>query len=82
MGELGAVGFWVFLVALNVVLALYALWRMLRRPVTPGIDETYTYAPVSPVTSPVAIGAAAEVYAEAQEEACAEDTNSQIERSV
>jgi MFS family permease len=85
MGLLGAAGFWVFLAALNVVLALYAVWRMMRRPATPGVEDTYTYAPVSPGTSPVAIGAAAEVYAEAQEaqeEACTADTKSQIERSV
>ena len=82
MGAMGAVGFWVFLVALNVALALYAVWRMVRRPVTPGVDETFTYAPVSLVASPVALEAAAEVYKEAQEDACAEDTKSQIERST
>jgi hypothetical protein len=82
MGAMGAVGFWVFLVGLNVALAAYALWRMRRRPVTPGVSETYTYAPVPIVASPVAHGAAAEVYAEAQEEACAEDTKSQIERTA
>jgi MFS family permease len=82
MGALGAVGFWVFLVALNVALAVYAVWRMVRRPVTPGVDETFTYAPVSLVASPVALEAAAEAYKEAQEEACAEDTKSQIERST
>jgi len=82
MGAMGAVGFWVFLVALNVALAAYAVWRMMRRPGTPGVDETYTYAPVSLVSSPVALEAAAGVYADAQEEACAEDTKSQIERTV
>jgi MFS family permease len=82
MGAMGAVGFWVFLVALNVALAVYAVWRMRRRPVTPGVSETYSYAPVPSVASPVAHEAAAEVYAEAQEEACAEDTKSQIERTA
>jgi len=81
MGAMGGAGFWAFLAALNVALALYALWRMARRPDTPDVSETYTYAPVSLVSSPVAIGAAAEAYAEAQEEACAEDTNSEIERN-
>jgi MFS family permease len=82
MGAIGGIGFWVFLGVLNVVLALYALWRMLRRPVTPGVDETYPYAPVSIVASPVAHEAAAEAYAEAQEEACAEDTKPQIDRTA
>jgi MFS family permease len=82
MGAMGAVGFWAFLVALNVVLAAYAVWRMRRRPVTPAAGETFTYAPVPIVASPVAHGAAAEVYKDAQEEACADDTKSQIERTA
>ncbi len=82
MGAMGAVGFWAFLVALNVVLAAYAVWRMRRRPVTPAAGETFTYAPVPIVASPVAHGAAAEVYKDAQEEACAEATKSQIERTA
>jgi MFS family permease len=79
MGAMGAVGFWVFLAALNVVLAVYAVWRMRRRPVTPPVSETFPYAPVPIVATPVSHEAAAEVRREAQEGACAEDTKSQIE---
>ena len=84
MGAMGAVGFWVFLAALNVVLAIYGVWRMRRRPVTPPVSETFPYAPVpyAPVpivATPVAHEAAAEVRREAQEEACAGDTKSPIE---
>ena len=74
MGALGAVGFWVFLAGLNVALAVYAVWRMMRRPETPDVADTYSYTPIAPAASPVAHEAAAEVYAEAQDEACAQDT--------
>ncbi len=74
MGALGGVGFWVFLAGLNVVLAVYAVWRMLRRPDAPGTVETFTYAPIAPSATPVTLGAVAEVYAGAQEGAGAGDT--------
>jgi hypothetical protein len=52
---------------------------MRRRPVTPPVSETFPYAPVPIVATPVSHEAAAEVRREAQEGACAEDTKSQIE---
>jgi MFS family permease len=79
MGAMGAVGFWVFLAALNVVLAVYAVWRMRRRPLTPPIGETFPYAPVPIVATPVSHEAAAEVRRETQEGTCADDTKSQID---
>jgi MFS family permease len=80
MGALGGVGFWVFLAGLNVVLAAYAVWRMLRRPDAPGTVETFTYAPIAPSATPVTLGAVAEVYAGAQEGAGAGDTAVDEER--
>jgi MFS family permease len=82
MGAMGGVGFWVFLAGLNVALAVYAVWRMLRRPDTPDVADTYSYAPIAPAASPVAIEAAAEVYAVAQDEAGAGDTVGQEDRSA
>jgi hypothetical protein len=69
----------VFLAALNVVLAVYAVWRMRRRPLTPPIGETFPYAPVPIVATPVSHEAAAEVRRETQEGTCADDTKSQID---
>jgi MFS family permease len=82
MGAMGGIGFWVFLVVLNILLAVYALWRMARRPGTPGVDETYSYAPIAPSASPVAIEAAAEAYADAQDEAGAQDTKPETDRKA
>ncbi len=86
MGAAGPAGFWMFLAGLNVLLAVYAVWRMMRRPVTPGVDETRTYVPVSAVATPAAFGAAARSYADGpedvEEEACADGTKSQIERTA
>jgi MFS family permease len=82
MGAMGATGFWAFLVALNAALALYAIWRMRRRPVTPAASETFAYSPAPIVAAPLSHEAAAEIHREARQEACAEDTKSQIERSV
>jgi MFS family permease len=67
IGEFGPAGFWVFLAALNFALAAYAVWRMLRRPISIPVEETFSYPPVSPVASPVAFEAVAEAYADAAE---------------
>ncbi len=69
MGAVGPAGFWLFLAALLLLLGVYAIWRMLRRPVTPGSDGNVTYAPVPPSATPVAMELAQEVYAEAREDA-------------
>lgn len=77
MGVVGPQGFWLFLTILGGALGLYAVWRTLRRPVTPGGDETHRYAPVPPTASPVAFGVAQEIYVEAA--AGAEATKSEVE---
>ena len=82
MDAMGAPGFWVFLVVLNVVLALYALWRMRRRPVTPDATECWSFAPPPLAAAPVARTISAETVAAVEEEPCAEDTKSQIERTA
>jgi MFS family permease len=86
MGAAGPAGFWMFLAGLNVLLALFAVWRMMRRPVTPGVDETRTYVPMTAVATPAVFGAAPRSYADGpqdvEEEACASDKNSQIERTA
>jgi MFS family permease len=53
MDAMGASGFWVFLVGLNIVLALYALWRMRRRPVTPDATQSWSYAPPPLAAAPL-----------------------------
>jgi MFS family permease len=82
MDAMGAPGFWVFLVALNVVLALYALWRMRRRPVTPDATGTWSFAPPPLAAAPVARALSAETVQSVEEEPCADATKSQIEQRV
>lgn len=75
MSQVGPVGFWMYLTVLAMALGVYAVWRSIRRPVTPGGDETYTYAPLSPTASPVAVETAGEwAYEAAAEEEGASDT--------
>ncbi|HMB14566.1 MAG TPA: MFS transporter [Roseovarius sp.] len=71
MEVVGPHGFWLFLAALFTLIALYAGWRMTRRPSVP-VDETGAYVGVSPTGSPVALAAAQEWYVETAEES-AED---------
>jgi len=59
MGQVGPVGFWVFLGILMAALAAYSLWRMTQRPSTP-IDETASYTPVLPSATPLAVELAQE----------------------
>ncbi|MAM62403.1 MAG: MFS transporter [Maritimibacter sp.] len=81
MGPLGASGFFIVLAVLCAGVVIYGLWRTTRRPSTP-VDETASYAVVSPQTSLVGMEVATEFYADAledvaeQNEADMEDTQS------
>ncbi|MGR3465240.1 MFS transporter [Limimaricola sp.] len=65
MQVVGPAGFWAFLGVVFAAIAVYAAWRMLRRPVTS--DEARAYLGVLPTASPVAVEAAQEWYAEEAE---------------
>ncbi len=64
MGQIGPGGFFLFLAGLMFVLAGYAAYRMTQRAATP-VDETGSYAPITPSASPVAVELAQEVFIEA-----------------
>ncbi|WP_170759422.1 MFS transporter [Ruegeria lacuscaerulensis] len=68
MGDtiLGPPGFFLFIAALLVTMALYAMYRMTQRAAVP-VDETGTMSPVYPTASPVALEVAQEVAIEAAE---------------
>ncbi|MEM6728482.1 MAG: MFS transporter [Pseudomonadota bacterium] len=70
MAALGAEGFFLFIAVLLISMALYAAYRMTRRASSFGEDdyEATTYAPISYSSSPVAVEAAQEYYAESSEE--------------
>ena len=59
MGLLGAYGYFVLLGGLMFATAAYAAYRMTQRA-APTVDETTSYAPVSPTASMVALEAAQE----------------------
>lgn len=65
MGIIGPSGFFLFIVMLTSVLALYALWRMTQRP-SVAVSDTGPFAPVSPVVSAATVEA---VYTEMAEQA-------------
>ncbi|GKY87938.1 MFS transporter [Sinisalibacter aestuarii] len=71
MGAFGPTGFFVYLVAVLLILVGYGLWRMTRRPAVP-VEDTHSYAAVLPSASPVVMDIAQELYAEAVEEAAEE----------
>jgi MFS family permease len=71
LSAFGPAGFWIFMTAVMGAIALYAAWRMTRRPSAYAAEEDYeavSYAPVTPTASPVAVEAAQELYLEAAEE--------------
>lgn len=67
METLGPWSFFGFNMAMFGAIALYAAWRMTRRP-SVAVDETVAYAPVPPIATPVAADYAVE-YAEEKTEA-------------
>lgn len=62
----GPSGFFLFIAALLVTMAVYALYRTTQRAAIP-VDETGTMSPVYPTASPVAFEVAQEVAIEAAE---------------
>ena len=63
-GLFGPQGFFLFIAALMLILAAYALYRTTQRPAVP-VDETGPMSPVCPTASPVALEVAQEVVIEA-----------------
>ena len=64
MGVIGPSGFFLFIIVLMLLLAIYAAWRMTQRPAPP-VSETGPFAPVSPVVSAATVDA---VYSELTEQ--------------
>lgn len=67
MGQIGAGGFFLFLAGLMFLLVIYAAYRMTRRAAIP-VEETGSYAPITPTASPVAMELAQEVFIEAAQD--------------
>jgi MFS family permease len=67
MESTGARGFFLYLAVLNVALALYALWRMTRRPAL-SVEETGAFTVLSPTATTVAVEAAMEAAHEEAED--------------
>ncbi len=67
MGVIGPSGFWLFVGILMLMLSAYATWRMTRRR-APAVDETGSYAPIMPSSSPVMAEVAQEVFIEGRED--------------
>lgn len=70
MARVGPPGFFLFLVILTGILAIYAAYRMTRRPVPVQSDayETVAMSPLSPVSSAVTMDAVVEGWEEQAEE--------------
>ncbi|MCU9849720.1 MFS transporter [Defluviimonas sp. WL0024] len=66
MAEIGPAGFFLFIAVLFAMMALYAAWRMSRRPAPP-TDHPGAFMPLAPTAGLVAVEAAIEVQAEAQD---------------
>ncbi|WP_208352026.1 MFS transporter [Pseudaestuariivita rosea] len=64
MGLIGPAGFFVYVGILMFGLSGYALYRMTQRPAGIAVDDTTSYAPLTPSASPVAVEVAQEVFIE------------------
>ena len=73
MATVGPEGFWLYVAILMLGLSGYAAWRMTRRRSRVSVEDTVSYAPVTPAASPVALAVAQEYYAESLEEAVGEN---------
>jgi len=73
MTTFGPLGFFVYIAVMMLVLVAYGLWRSTRRS-APSVEDTQSYAPVLPSSSPVAMDMAQEIYAEAVEDAAEDGT--------
>lgn len=67
-GVLGPAGFFVLMAALLFSLAAYGLYRMTQRPAVP-VEDTGSFAPMTPASTPVAVELAQEYVIEAEIEA-------------
>ncbi|WP_308915066.1 MFS transporter [Jannaschia sp. LMIT008] len=63
MDRVGAGGFFLFIAMLLAAMALYAMWRMTRRPAYAG-DESAPYVAVATAATPVTIGTLVEEWEE------------------
>ncbi len=80
LGVFGPSGFWLFMATVMAAAALYAAWRMTRRPSAYSAEEDYeavSYAPLTPTASPVVMEAAQEYYIETAEEISTESEDDQ-----
>jgi MFS family permease len=66
MEQVGPRGYFATIAVLLFALAAYAAWRATRRA-SISSEDTARYAPVLPTATPVAVEAAQEVYAEAED---------------
>ncbi|MEL6205271.1 MAG: MFS transporter [Pseudomonadota bacterium] len=76
LGALGPAGYWVFMTANMAAIALYAAFRMTRRPSAYAAEDDYeavSYAPVTPTASPVLHEVAQEYYVDSAEEGASDD---------
>ena len=67
MSQLGAAGFWVYLIFVMVALSGYVAFRMTQRVSLYASEEDYdavAYAPIGPSATPVAVEVATEFYAD------------------
>jgi MFS family permease len=71
MGVFGASGFWVFVLAVMLLLVAYVAYRMTQRTSVYAAEEKYdavTYAPIAPTATAVAVELAQEYYADNAEQ--------------
>ncbi|MEL6596976.1 MAG: MFS transporter [Pseudomonadota bacterium] len=80
MGVIGPRGFFLFVAILLFALAAYAAYRMTQRAISTPVDDTTSYAPIFPSTSPVAVEVAQEYYIETalEEGTDAEDADTRL----
>ncbi len=78
MGVIGPRGFFLFVAVLLFALAVYALYRMTQRSASTEVDDTTSYAPIFPSSSPVAVEVAQEYYIETALEDDAEDADTRL----
>lgn len=66
MGAYGTYAFWGIVAFLMLAMAAYGVLRMVQRPVSVHVEDTVSYTPVGPASSPVAVEVAQELYIETE----------------
>lgn len=66
MSTFGPVAYFGYMAGLMAILAAYAAYRMMKRP-APSVEETASYTPIAPTSSPIALEVAQIAAEEAQE---------------